>query len=133
MNILIMDLLGPSIYEMFKASGKCFDTNTVCSYGIQMVKALKDVHECGIVHRDIKPKNMCVSIKSPTNGLPDLNLIDFGISKNFIDAQRLHILKSQGKPFCGTAEFTSLAAHNGEGQSRRDDLESVGLILIFFL
>ena len=84
MNILIMDLLGPTIYEVFKDHGKCFDLQTVCSYGIQMIRAIKDVHINGIVHRDVKPKNMCVSLnktKSSNSLVPDLYLIDFGISK----------------------------------------------------
>ena len=63
----------------------------------------------------------------------DLYLIDFGIAKYFRDGLGVHIPKAVAKKFCGTAEFTSLAAHNGSGQSRRDDLESIGLMLVFFL
>lgn len=82
---------------------------------------------------------MCLSKPSKPNsadgadGLPDLLFIDFGISKLYKTAKGFHIAEERGKTFVGTAEFTSLSGHNKRGQSRRDDLESIGLMLIYFL
>jgi len=80
-----------------------------------MVKAIKDVHASGIVHRDIKPRNICISTNQNENGVTDLKLIDFGIAKSYRDDLGIHIPNSKGRKFCGTAEFTSFAAHNGSG------------------
>lgn len=98
-----------------------------------MVQAIGDIHFMGYIHRDIKPKNMCIVQDQDNEGVLQLKLIDFGISKNFVDLNKTHIKQPFGVPFCGTAEFTSLAAHNGLGHSRKDDLESIGLLIIFFL
>jgi serine/threonine protein kinase len=56
-----------------------------------MVKAIRDIHFMGYIHRDIKPKNMCVMYDQDDEAVPRLKLIDFGISKNFVDLNKTHI------------------------------------------
>ena len=76
-----------------------------------MIKSIRDMHKSGLLHRDLKPKNICVKQNNPK----ELIMIDFGISTTYLDSNGLHLPRPFGKRFCGTAEFTSLAAHNGCG------------------
>jgi len=98
-----------------------------------MIDGIRDIHDQGICHRDIKPKNMCISKDHQKDGVNNLYFIDLGISKYYKNEKNEHIPAATNKAFCGTAEFTSLANHRGNGYARRDDVESIGLNLIFFL
>ena len=71
-----MDYLGQTIHSLLKGNGGRLDIITTCNYGIELIKAIKDVHSHGIIHRDIKPNNICVNGK-------DLYLIDFGVSTQY--------------------------------------------------
>ena len=60
-------------------------------------------------------------------------LIDFGISKYFKDSRGRHIPMKDKKSFIGTTRYASISAHLGNELSRKDDLESLGYVLIFLL
>lgn len=90
---------------------------------------LRSVHDMGIIHRDIKPENFLLG----DNGKGRLYLIDFGLSKRFIDDQGRHIPRNTNKGFRGTLRYASLNMHQGIENSRRDDLESLGYVLIYLL
>ncbi len=81
------------------------------------------------IHRDIKPNNFCIGI----NGNEDtIYLIDFGLSKKFMEG-KTHIKFKQKRVLIGTTRYASINAHYYHEQSRRDDLESLGYVLIFLL
>lgn len=96
-----------------------------------MVKRIEKVHEERLIHRDIKPDNFLI-------GGTDLNkdhiyIIDFGLAKTFRDSDGKHIPYRDGKNLTGTARYASISTHKGKEQSRRDDLECIGHVLLYFI
>ena len=88
------------------------------------------MHEKDYIHRDIKPDNMMMGIGADSN---ILHLIDFGLTKSIIDPKTLkHIPLLTGKNLIGTCRYVSLNAHNGFELSRRDDLLTLGFVMINF-
>ena len=131
-NYLIMELLGKSLEDIFEnvLQKKQMSLRCVCNLGYQMIEILEFIHNKNIIHRDIKPDNFLMS-----NGNNKyLYLLDFGLAKKFRDSSTSkHNPLIKGKKLKGTARYASVNALNGDSQSRRDDLESVGYVLIYFL
>jgi len=89
------------------------------------------IHSHHFIHRDIKPGNFVVGIGSNAN---QVNVIDFGLAKKYRDIKtRCHISYSENHSLTGTTVFASINNHLGLQQSRRDDLESLAYVLIYFL
>lgn len=82
------------------------------------------------MHRDVKPENFLLGIGKNSQ---IVHIIDFGLSKKFVTKAGAHIAMKEGKKLTGTARWASVFTHLGLEQSRRDDLESLGLILLYFL
>ena len=130
-NILIQELLGHSLEEIFNTFGKKFTLKTVCNIGIQLIKRIKHVHKKHHVHRDLKPDNFMTGYYKSDN---KIYLIDFGLSKKYYSSsKKQHIKLKFGKNLVGTARYCSRNAHKGYELSRRDDIESIGYCLIYFL
>ncbi|CAD8190127.1 unnamed protein product [Paramecium pentaurelia] len=118
----IMNLLGDNLEQVRIKYGK-FDTTTILNTGQQMILLLKELHNANIIHRDIKPENFVVHQEK-------VHLIDFGLSKLFIQDGK-HLEFRENKGMIGTARYASINSLKGNEQSRRDDLESVGYLLIY--
>jgi serine/threonine protein kinase len=130
-NIAIMEYLGPTLEELFEFCNYKFSLKTVLMIGIQILNRIEKVHKLGFLHRDIKPDNFLIGVGPMKNRI---YLIDFGLSKRFIDSQsKEHIDYKTNVNFTGSFRFSSIRNHKGIEQSRRDDLESIGYMLIFFL
>ena len=128
-NYLVLDLLGESLEEMRIAKGGLLPLKLVVSIGSQMLTRIRDIHKHGIIHRDVKPSNFMFGSHQ---GINILYLIDFGLAKVYRNNKR-HVKKSEGRSVIGTAKFISIHTHDGILPSRRDDLESIGYIMLFLL
>ncbi len=129
-NILVMEQLGKSLNQLFISQNRKFSLKTVCVLGIDMLKIIQHVHSKKQIHRDIKPDNYMMG---RDNTRDTLYLIDFGLAKRYILSNGQHIPYKTGKSMTGTARYCSIYTHQGIEQSRRDDLESIGYVLLFFL
>ena len=130
-NILIMDLLGPSLENLFQTKNKKFSLKTTCMIGIQMIDRIEYIHSRKIIHRDIKPDNFTIG-KGHKSHI--VYILDFGLAKKYWSStHKCHIPFTTGKRLTGTARYASINALSGYEQSRRDDLESIAYILLYFL
>ncbi|XP_046281935.1 casein kinase I-like [Marmota monax] len=129
-NVLVMDLLGPNLEDLFNFCSRSFTMKTVLMLADQMISRIEYVHSKNFIHRDIKPDNLLVGIGNDRN---KLFLIDFGLAKRYRnDKTKQHIPYVEDKPLTGTARYASINAHLGIEQSRRDDMESLGYVLMYF-
>ena len=126
--ILSMELMDSTLDSVFNDSGKQLDVPTVLKIGIQCIRALQRVHESGIIHRDIKPGNFVFDKKKQ-----NIYVIDFGLSRKYLDSKKNHISLTTGRSLIGTARYASINIHLGLEPSRRDDLESLSYMLLYFL
>lgn len=129
-NTLVMDLLGPSLEDLFNFCTRHFTIKTVLMLVDQMIGRLEYIHLKCFIHRDIKPDNFLMGIGRHCN---KLFLIDFGLAKKYRDPRnRTHIPYREDKNLTGTARYASINAHLGIEQSRRDDMESLGYVMMYF-
>ena len=128
-NYLLMQLLGKSLDKLFSDKNRKFSIKTVSQIGYQMVQRIEYVHSKGYIHRDIKPGNFLIGKNLDSK---KIYIIDFGLSKKYIDKNNNHILYKEGKGLTGTARYVSLNTHYGIEQSRRDDMEGIAYNLIYF-
>ena len=129
-NILVMQLLGQSLEDIFNKREK-FSIKTTAMLGYQILNVLQFIHDKHIIHRDIKPDNFVMGLNE-YNAI--LYLLDFGLAKKYRSSKTLvqypYIKK---KKLTGTARYASIHALEEMEQSRRDDLESAGYVLMYFI
>ena len=129
-DILVMPLLGKSLLDIFKSKNLNYEFKDICLIAIQIMDRIQWVHSRKIIHRDIKPDNFLIGLNDPHI----LYLIDFGLSKKFQSTKTgKHIKISELKKFTGSIIFASSNSLKLLEQSRRDDLESIGYMLIYLM
>ena len=129
-NYLAMNLLGPNLYDLFDVCDGHFTMQTTLLIGIQMLSRIQELHSKNYLHRDIKPENFLIGIGYHSN---TIYIIDFGLSKKYKDSKMNHLPYREHRPLTGTTRYASINNHLGIEQSRRDDLESIGYVLIYFI
>uniref|UniRef100_A0A7S0ALE6 Casein kinase I n=1 Tax=Pyrodinium bahamense TaxID=73915 RepID=A0A7S0ALE6_9DINO len=125
---LVMERLGRSLSDTFSSCGGRFSVKTTVLVAEQVLRLLEYLHSRGVVHRDVKPENFLWGNGSRRH---HLHLIDFGLSKVYYHSDRHAPMRVA--PFTGTLRYASVSTHNFLQQSRRDDLEALGHMLIYFV
>ena len=130
-NIMVIDLLGPSLEDCFSECRRQFSLKTTVQLAAQMVARIEHVHEKDYLHRDIKPDNFLTGAEDQP---AVIYLIDFGLSKRYRDVKtKQHIPYKEGRTLTGTARYASVGSHMGIEQGRKDDIEAIAYVLLYFL
>lgn len=125
---MVMKALGASLEGIFKQQGKKFSQKTIVMIGLQVLDRIEFIHQQGFIHRDIKPDNFLVG-KDKEGSV--IFIIDFGLAKKYV-LNGVHIAYKDNKNLTGTARYASINTHLGIEQGRRDDLEGMVYMLIYF-
>lgn len=130
-NIMVMDILGKSLLDLFELCGDKLSLKTVLMLADQMISCVQFIHEKNYIHRDLKPENFVMGVNNASNSV---YLIDFGLAKNYRDPRtHTHIAYAERRGLTGTARYASVNALAGIEQSRRDDMEALGYIWVYLL
>lgn len=127
-EVLVMSLLGPNLQELMIKCGGHFSLKTILMIGLQCIQRLDVLHESGYLHRDIKPENFVLGYDG--NSQQIVHLIDFGLSTSYLDEFKNHIPFCKKSKISGTLYYLTVFGHIGIEASRRDDLISLGFMLV---
>jgi len=126
-----MDFLGQNLEQLRSQCGGICSLKTVLKIADQVLHRIEDLHSRGVIHRDIKPENFAVGCGSNSE---KLHIIDLGLANEYCDrGTGLHIPLCKDVEFVGNIPYVSARAHQGIEQSRRDDLEAIGYMLVGLL
>ena len=129
-TVLVEPLLGENLFSAFIKNGMCFALEDMCLMSIQIIERIQFVHSRYIIHRDIKPDNFLIGRDDPNI----IYLVDFGLSKKYRSSKtKKHVQFSITGKLTGTIRFSSPNAIRGGEQSRKDDLISIGYMIIFLM
>jgi len=130
-NVMVIDILGPSLEDFFNHCNRKLSLKSVLLLADQMIQRIEYMHSKHVMHRDIKPDNFVMGLGKENQ---QVHVIDFGLAKKFRDPRtQQHIPYREGKNLTGTARYCSVNTHRGIEQSRRDDVEAIGYVLMYFL
>lgn len=129
-GFLVMSYLGENLANLFHSNVGKFSLKTVCMLALQLLARIETLHSKFYLHRDIKLENITIG---PNGDYKTVYLIDFGLAKSYLDEDGRHIRMRTDKGMVGTVRYSSIYTQQGIEQSRRDDLISIGYLLIYLL
>ncbi|PPS06928.1 hypothetical protein GOBAR_AA13696 [Gossypium barbadense] len=132
--VLVMDMLGPSLWDVWNSLGQSMSPNMVACVAVEAISILEKLHLKGFLHGDVKPENFLLGRPGSADE-KKLYLIDLGLASRWKDARSGQHVDYDQRPdvFRGTIRYASVHAHLGRTGSRRDDLESLAYTLVFLL
>uniref|UniRef100_A0A0E0D838 non-specific serine/threonine protein kinase n=1 Tax=Oryza meridionalis TaxID=40149 RepID=A0A0E0D838_9ORYZ len=132
--ILVMDMLGPSLWDVWNSVGQAMSAHMVACIAVEAISILEKLHSKGFVHGDVKPENFLLGHPGSVDE-KKLFLIDLGLASRWKEASSGQHVDYDQRPdvFRGTIRYASVHAHLGRTGSRRDDLESLAYTLIFLI
>lgn len=127
--VLVMQLLERNLETLYECCKRNFSLKSIVFLTLQLLKRFEQIHAANIVYRDVKPENFMLGPITNT-----IFIIDFGLSKPFIDpGTGEHIANVQTNGLIGTSRYMSMNAHQYRELSRRDDLEALAYVFLYFL
>ncbi|ARF10217.1 serine/threonine protein kinase [Hokovirus HKV1] len=127
-SLLVIELLGPSLEDMFNKHNRTFKMPTIYMAALQLIELIECLHKLSFIHRDIKPSNFLLG----GHNNKQIYIMDFGLSKKYYYKDSGHMAFRSDKSLVGTARYVSKNMHMGFEPSRRDDLISIGYMLVYF-
>lgn len=127
-EFFLMSLLGSSLEKGLQECGGVFSLKTVLMIGYQALERLESLHSIGFIHRDVKPENFMIGSNGSSKKI--IHLIDFGLSCSYLKDNKKHIEFQKRPHLTGTLYYLSVYGHLGIQATRRDDLISLGFMLV---
>uniref|UniRef100_A0A915EF35 non-specific serine/threonine protein kinase n=1 Tax=Ditylenchus dipsaci TaxID=166011 RepID=A0A915EF35_9BILA len=131
-SYLVMSLLGDSLTKLKKESPEeRFSASSASRIGVQTLYAIKQLHEVGYVHRDVKPSNLVIGRHGKEARM--IYLIDYGLARSFVVWEPTGIRIRFARPRAllrGTTRYCSPAVHDRQEQGRKDDLWSMMYLML---
>lgn len=126
---MVFELLGSNIESLFTSCDRLFSITTVVLLAEQMLDLIEYIHSKYFIHRDIKPENFVIGRNDPHT----IYLIDYGLARRYINpTTKEHIPYKDNRSMTGTVRYASINTHLGMEQSRRDDIEGLMYVLVYF-
>ncbi len=129
-SFLVLELLSRNLSDLRRNSPHLrFSQGTSFHLAVQALEALRDLHQSGYLHRDVKPSNFTLGLKKPKSRI--LFLIDFGLSRKYTTADGTEVRPPRlNCGFRGTVRYASINSHEGREVGRHDDLWSLFFMLV---
>ncbi|XP_057316958.1 uncharacterized protein LOC130657967 isoform X2 [Hydractinia symbiolongicarpus] len=130
-NYVVMSLVGQNLAELRRSQSRgAFSIGTMLKLGVQILNGIEAIHDCGFLHRDVKPSNFAMGNTKQTSRT--VYMLDFGLSRQYVNNEGNVRAPRAVAGFRGTVRYASITAHENKEMSRKDDLWSVFYMLVEF-